>query len=130
VADLAEMFQARRELAELELQADVASSKRLAVTAGVGAAIALTSLSLFAGTLAQVLQARWDIGVQAADGTPVVNLWLPILAAGLLLAGTLLGWAGYRRFRRELLGFRQTLAEMREDIQWLREWTESERGEQ
>jgi len=117
MSNLTEMLQARRELAELELKADVASSKRLAVVAGVGAVIALTSLPLFAGTLAQVLHACWPFEIAS------VNMWLPTLAALLLLAGAVLAWSGYRRFRHEFIGFRQSLEEVREDIEWLREWT-------
>jgi uncharacterized membrane protein YqjE len=117
MSNLTEMIQARRELAELEWKADVSSSKRLALAAGVGAVIALTSLPLFAGTLAQVLHTCWPF--QIAN----VNLWHPTMAAVLLLAGTGLAWVGYRRFRREFIGFRQSLEEVREDIEWLREWT-------
>ena len=118
IANLTEMLQARRELAELELKSDVASSKRLAVFAGIGAIIALTSLPLFAGTFAEWLHTCWP--KYEVFG---VNMWHPTVAAALLLAGTLLAWSGYRRFRREFLGFRESLEEVREDIEWLREWT-------
>ena len=120
VDDLLAMFQARRELAELELRADVASSKRLAVVAGVAVVMVLTSLPLLVASLAQLLQAWHPLGASPVNG------WYAILGGGLLLLGTLLAWVGYRRFRREFVGLRQSLAEFREDVQWLREWTQQD----
>ena len=117
VADLGEMLGARRKLAELELRADVSTSKRLAWTAGIGAVLILTGLSVIVVYLSQLLQAWRPVGSQAVNG------WGPILAGSLIFLGLISAWAGYRRFRRDFMGLRRSLTELREDIQWLREWT-------
>jgi uncharacterized membrane protein YqjE len=123
-ADLVEMFRARRELAELELRADLVSSKRLAIAAGLSVLLALTSLPLLLMSLAGLLH----FYVWHPLGVGGMNVWVPILGGVLLLGGTLLAWLGYRRFRREFIGLRRSLAEVREDLAWLQEWV-PERGE-
>jgi uncharacterized membrane protein YqjE len=117
LANLNEMAGARRELAELEIRADVAASKRLVWQAGMGAVLVLTGLPVLVVFLAQVLHAWRPVG------TSSINAWGPILAGSLMLVGLIFIWAGYRRFRREFSGLRQSMAEFREDVQWLREWT-------
>ncbi len=114
--DLAEMARVRRELAELELRTDIASSKRLAWSAGVGAVLALTGLPLLALAAAALLRSWHPLG------TETINGWVPLLAGVFLLTGGLLVWTGYRRFRSDFRGFRQSLAELREDIDLIREW--------
>lgn len=116
LVDLTDMVRARRDLAELELKADVSSSKRLGLSAGLGAVLVLTAMPLLVTFLAELLQAWRPIGTESING------WVPILAGTLLLAGATLAWAGYRRFRRDFRGFRQSMAELREDVEWLQEW--------
>jgi uncharacterized membrane protein YqjE len=116
LADLADMVQVRRELAEIELRDDLAASKRLGLFAGVGAVLALTALPLFVVTIAELLYSWWPVGTETFNG------WLPILAGTLLLTGGALAWTAYGRFRRDFHGFRQSLAELQEDVEWLQEW--------
>jgi len=40
----------------------------------------------------------------------------------LLVAGLVVGWAAWRRFRRQRVMLRETLEELREDLVWLEEW--------
>ena len=76
----------------------------------------MTSVPLLVIAAAELLQSWRPIG------TETVNGWVPILAGVSLLAGGILAWTGYRRFRRDFHGFRQSLAELREDVDWLQEW--------
>jgi hypothetical protein len=39
-----------------------------------------------------------------------------------LIVAILLAWSARRRYRREFTGLRETLEELREDMEWLREW--------
>jgi hypothetical protein len=116
-ADLNELAGARRRLAELEIRADIATSKRFAWRAGIGAVLGLAGLPVLVVFFAQLLHARWPVG------TSSVNAWGPILAGLLIFFGLILVWAGYRRLRCDFLGLRQSLEEFREDVQWLHEWT-------
>jgi uncharacterized membrane protein YqjE len=116
LADLVEMVRVRRDLAEYELRADLVSSKRLGLFAGVGGVLLVTSLPLLLIAAAQVLD-RWR-----PLGAGAINGWVPLLGGALFVTGALLAWSGYRRFRRDFHGFRQSLAELREDVEQLQEW--------
>ncbi len=111
-AELREMAAARLELARLEIAADLHSAKRLAVVWAVALALALTSLPLVAVWMADVFS-EWT-GV-ARGG------WLLGFAACLLLASGIGGYLAWRRFRRDFVGLRETLEELREDLLWLNE---------
>jgi uncharacterized membrane protein YqjE len=111
-AELREMASARLELARLEIAADLLSVKRLAAAWLVVAVMALTSLSLLAVWLAEVLSELTRI---PRGG------WLLGFAACLFLASGIGGYLAWRRFRRNFLGLRETLEELREDALWLRE---------
>ena len=51
--------------------------------------------------------------------------WVTLSAGCLMLLGGLLAaWFGWRRFRGEFLGLRESIDECREDLIWLREWAE------
>ena len=110
-ADWQEMASLRWQLARLELEAVTTSVKRLAITEVVAAVLALTALPVLvvggAEALATVALCRTD--------------WLLILGAGLLLLGLVTGLLGWWRFRRRFVGFRETLAEFRQDVAWLRD---------
>ena len=113
-AELQEMAALRWELARLEIQADIARAKRLAIVLVSAAIMVLTSLPILAVYLAEVLD-LWQ-GIPRA-------VWLVVFGLGLLIGGTLLAWLAWRRFRREFTGLEETLEELREDLIWLREWT-------
>jgi uncharacterized membrane protein YqjE len=119
-SDVAEMFELRRRLAELEIKSDIAASRRLAVFGGIGAVLALAGLPIVLMTLAAYADAHW---------TNVSFPWISLASgAALLVAGALLMLAAWRRFRYEFLGLRETLAELREDVVWLREWVGDANG--
>jgi len=118
-SDLREMLRLRWELARAELQADLASAKRLAIVLAIAAAMALTALPLLAVSVADAL---WQ-GVNVPLFTS-----LAVFAVLLLGGGSLAAWLAWRRFRSRLVALEQTLEELREDALWLREWTG--RGEQ
>jgi len=107
-----EMAGTRWELARLELQADLASAKRLGIAWVAAAVTALTALPLLAVCLAESL-----------DGCGNVSRggWLLILAGCLLFLALAGSYSAWRRFRRRFIGLEETLEELREDMLWLRE---------
>lgn len=111
-SELREMAMARWELARLEIEADLLSTKRLVTAWLVAAIMALTSLPLLAVALAETLDGCCDIARRD---------WLWIFAAGLLILALAGGYLAWRRFRRRFVGLEETLEELREDIVWLRE---------
>ena len=109
------MFSLRWQLAELELRSDLAATRRLGLLAGTGLVAAIAALPVLTVVLAGQLDAY------LASGFP----WVTLSAGCLMLAGGLLAaWLGWRRFRGEFLGLRESLDECREDLLWLREWVE------
>ncbi|MFZ1936934.1 MAG: phage holin family protein [Thermoguttaceae bacterium] len=118
--ELREMAAARGELARLELAADLLSAKRLAVAWAVVLVMALTSLPLVAVWMAEALS--------ELTGVPRGG-WLLGFAACLLLAAGIGGYLAWRRFRRNFLGLRETLEELREDVLWLKEKSGAEKVE-
>ena len=114
--DLREMAALRWQLALLELKADAAAVKRLAVVLTISAAMGLCGLSLLAVFAADVLD-----GLCGLSHTG----WLLLLGSALLLGAAAAGYAAWRRFRRRFTGLEQSLAEVREDLVWLRECLEN-----
>jgi uncharacterized membrane protein YqjE len=115
LADVVEMASLRWQLAELEVQSDIAAARRLGLLSGAGLVSAITSVPVLTVVLAGQLDTL------LANSFP----WVTLSAGCLLLAGGLLAaWLGWRRFRGEFLGLRESLDECREDLIWLREWTE------
>ena len=111
--DLGEMAGLRWQLALLELRRALRSAKRLAVVVALALIMGLTALPVLVGYAAGFLGERSDISEAA---------WLLIFGLGLLTLAILVGWLGWRRFRRDFTGMEQTLDELREDVVWLREW--------
>jgi hypothetical protein len=118
--DLREMAALRWQLALLELKADALAAKRLAVVLGLSAVMGLCGLSVLAVFAADVLDGLCGISRSG---------WLLILGLALLLGGTAAAYFAWRRFRRTFTGFEQSLAELREDLVWLQEWTGEKAGE-
>ena len=111
-AELREMAAARVELAQLEIASDLLSAKRLAVAWLLATGMALTSLPRVAVWMAEGL----------SELTPIPRGgWLLGFAGCLFLAAGIGGYLAWRRFRRNFLGLRETLEELREDILWLKE---------
>ena len=112
-ADLSEMAGLRRQLAMLEARAAAGSLKRLSIVLAVAAVLGLTALPVLVVWAAGLLDGR--LGIPEAG-------WLLIFGLGLSTLSILLGYLGWRRFRRDFVGMEQTLEELREDAVWLREW--------
>ncbi len=112
LTEVAEMASLRWQLAELELRSDLQAAKRLGMLSGAGLVAALTGLPVLTIVLAGQLDSL------IASNFP----WVTLSVGGLLLIGGLLtAWFGWRRFRSEFLGLRESLDECREDLIWLRE---------
>jgi uncharacterized membrane protein YqjE len=112
-SELAEMLALRWQLARLELEADLRLARRLAVVFAAAAVMTLTALPLWASAAAELLDGRWGIGRAG---------WLAVFGAVLLAAAALGTFVAWRRFRAKLVGLRETLEELHEDLVWLREW--------
>jgi len=112
-ADLREMAALRWQLARLELQVDARAVSRLARVWILSAVMVLCALSLLAVCAADALDGRLGI---ARCG------WLLIFGLGLLSGGAAAGLWAWRRFRASATGMEQSLAELREDLVWLKEW--------
>lgn len=111
-ADAAAYAQARWQLLRLELLEGRAALVRLAFLLGAAVVLGLVGLALLAAALAGPL-AQWT-------GWEREPLWA-IEGAVLLAAGASVAWSGWRRSRRELRLFEQSLEELQEDLRWLRE---------
>ena len=115
VSDVRELAILRWELAKLELAADARSTVRLAVVLAVAVLMVLVALPVLVVSLGSLLDGVWGISQSG---------WLCIFAAALLATAGLGGFVAWRRFRRNLLGLEETIEELREDMVWLREWSE------
>jgi hypothetical protein len=113
-AELREMGAARWELARLEIESDLRSARRLAIAWLAAVVMSLATLPLAASALAEVL-GGWL-------GIPRIG-WLLVFAGILLIVAAALGSLAWRRFRRNFIGLRETLEELREDGVWMREKT-------
>lgn len=113
-AEMREMAALRIELARQEAVEAIAAVKRLAIVGAAAGVAILSALPVLIVSAAHGL-ARWPGGLPEWG-------WMLALAAGFITGGALAGWLGWRRFRREFTGFRETLEEFREDLVWLREW--------
>ena len=113
-SDLADMLRARRQLAELEIRSDIAASKRLVIVAAVGATLALTGLPLLAMLAADALAEWLEMDRHRS---------LLLVGSMLVVCGLATIWRAWRGFRSGFVGLEESLAELKEDSAWLREWT-------
>jgi uncharacterized membrane protein YqjE len=111
-ADVQEMVQLRWELARLELQADLRNIKRLVIFFCAAAVMILTALPLLVSYLAEKLDGWQGI---ARGG------WLLIFGLVLLGAGAVVALGAWIWFRRRFLGLQESLEELREDLEWMKE---------
>jgi hypothetical protein len=128
-SDLTEMFALRRQLAEEEIRGNVAAARRLAIVGGAAAVLAMTGLPVAIVALAMVLDVHLDDRYDATVAWALTGLGSASLILGLATLR-----AAWRRFRRDFVGLRESLAELKEDLIWLREFVESQdaasRGEE
>jgi uncharacterized membrane protein YqjE len=111
--DAREMLALRWSLARLELRADACTLRRLAIKLAISGVMALTALPLLLAAAAVGLH-HWT---RIPTGT-----WLALFALLLLAAAGAIGCLAWRRFRRQFTGMAETLEELREDLEWLKEW--------
>jgi uncharacterized membrane protein YqjE len=113
--ELLRMAQLRRQLAALEIGHDRALLRRFLLVGGPGAV-----LTFIGAPLLLMVAARGIARALGWDDTA------SILAAGSLFAlpGVIMLVLALRRLRAQFCGLRGTLAELNEDLVWLREWTE------
>ena len=111
--ELAEAIQLRRELAELEVRHDRALLKRFSLVGGLAAALLLCGVPLLLTAAAWWLAQVTELGFVG---------WLVGFGAVLVVPGTVGLAVGIRRLRGEFCGLQNTLAELREDSLWVREW--------
>jgi uncharacterized membrane protein YqjE len=112
--ELRRLVDVRLQLARLELRAAVKSTRRLALALLSVVLIVLVTLPVLVLALSDWLQARYDVGPGILPGS---------IGGGLLLVALAIGALSWRRFRREFVGFEETLEELHEDLVWLKEWT-------
>lgn len=111
--ELAEAIQLRRELAELEVRHDRALLKRFSLVGGLAAAMVLCGVPLLLTAAAWELAQVTELGFAG---------WLVGFGAAFVVPGTVGLAVGIRRLRGEFCGLQNTLAELREDSLWVREW--------
>ncbi len=111
--DLGRLLALKHDLATQEIQHDVDSVRRLLILGGVGIVSALAGLPLMLTALALLMDGV--LGFSAAH-------WAIVFSIPLLLCGAGLAKISWDRFRREFLGLRESIHELREDLNWLRDW--------
>ncbi len=117
--DLGEMVRLRWELAQLELRTSARTVRHTAIALIVVAAMALSVLPTLTVAAAEALQGRLGIPCWG---------WLLLLGGGLAAFAAVGGYFVRQRFRRRFVGLEQTFDELREDLVWLKEWTQGEQG--
>jgi uncharacterized membrane protein YqjE len=110
--ELREMAAARWELVWLELEADRQTLRGLVLTWLIALLMALTALPVLIVCLAEMLNGWMNVPR---------SVWLLGFGLGLMAFALLGGYLAWRRFRRRMVGLRETLEELREDLVWLRE---------
>lgn len=115
--ELAHMLQLRRDLADLEIRHDRALLRRFALVGGTAALLVVCGLPLW------LTAAAWTLAESTGWS---FCFWLCLLGAVLVLPGLTAIGLSVRRLRAEFCGLRNTLAELREDAAWMREWAQQE----
>ncbi len=109
--DAAEMVNLRRQLVESELKQDRQSMVRFVVIATPALVLAVCGLSLL----------LWLLLWNAAQSTSwSVTATFLVAAIALIIAGSVVTVLAWRKLNRELCLLRDSMAELREDIEWLR----------
>jgi len=112
--DVGEMFAARAALAKLELTESVRQTARCGIVLAVALVLLLSAVPVAVATLALA-------GATYFEQSPLA--WLAVSAVLLVIVSAFIAWLAIRAFRRDFTGLRDTLAELREDLVWLHEWS-------
>ena len=111
--ELGESLALRWQLAVLEIKNDLRLGRQFTIASAVALVMGVTALPLLLAALAHALDGR--LGLSTGG-------WLLLFGAVLAVAAPTVGWLAWRRFRRRMVGLRQTLDELHEDAVWMREW--------
>ena len=113
--DIRDLVLLRRQLVEQELRSDVLTARRLGVLGGCGLGFSLTGLTVV------VVMLLLQLGVSQQWS----HYWWAVgVGAVLVLLGLAICGIAWTRFKRDFTGLRDSIAELKEDLLWLREWTE------
>lgn len=117
-SDAKQMITLRRELLAAEFQSDLVTAKRFGLLAACGCALSLGGVFMLVVMLAGLLDGWID-----RSSVPWATLSIGALA---FLTGAALLLAARNGFRRELHCFRESRAELQEDLIWMREWIDDQ----
>jgi hypothetical protein len=115
--EVRQMAALRWQLARWEIEADLRHARRLALGLAVAATMGVAAVALVCVALADVIET--SLGGSFAG-------WLAVFAAVFFAGGSLTGWLAWRTFRRRFIGLQESLEELREDAEWIREWMRDE----
>ena len=121
-SDFVDLLVLRRQLAELEVRNDLRQIKRLGIFGGLGLTQCLVGMAVLA-VLAGSLIDQWIATTTIPGPRPWGSLGLGV---DLILSGLETLRRSWNRFQREFSGLKESIAELREDAVWLREWSVSE----
>ena len=121
-SDFVDLLVLRRQLAELEVRNDLQQIKRLGIFGGLGLTQCLVGMAVLA-VLAGSLIDQWIATSAIPEPRPWGSLGLGVV---LILSGMETLRRSWHRFQREFSGLKESIAELREDAVWLREWSVSE----
>ena len=121
-SDFVDLLVLRRQLAELEVRNDLRQIKRLGIFGGLGLTQCLVGMAVLA-VLAGSLIDQWIATTTIPGPRPWGSLGLGVV---LSLSGLETLRRSWNRFQREFSGLKESIAELREDAVWLREWSVSD----
>ena len=121
-SDFVDLLVLRRQLAELEVRNDLRQIKRLGIFGGLGLTQCLVGMAVLA-VLAGSLIDQWIATTTIPGPRPWGSLGLGVV---LILSGLETLRRSWNRFLREFSGLKESIAELREDAVWLREWSVSD----
>ena len=121
-SDLVDLLVLRRQLAELVVCNDLRQIKRLGIFGGLGLTQCLVGMAVLA-VLAGSLIDQWIATTTIPGPRPWGSLCLGVV---LILSGLETLRRSWNRFQREFSGLKESIAELREDAVWLREWSVSD----
>lgn len=117
-SDAKKMVALRRQLLEYEVKSDLATAKRFGVLAAAGCVLGLLGAFIFLVLLAGLLDGWID-----RSQVP----WATVSLGGVaLLGGGAMLLSARSGFRSRLLAFRDSRAEIQEDLVWMREWIDGQ----
>ncbi|MDP6442243.1 MAG: phage holin family protein [Pirellulaceae bacterium] len=111
--DASEMVQLRRRLLEAEVRSDLNATKRLALRASL--ALLALSTGLSTALVAVLLQ------IETATGD-TDHVGMLVVGVSLIFAAVATVWLAFGAWRRDWLGLRDSIDELKRDADWLKRW--------